>query len=70
MNTNNWKSEALRLAQETNLSWSKIAKELGVAKISCSDHLRECFKAQQPIPAVIEAVENKEQEIVRISRLS
>lgn len=45
MNTNNWKDEALRLAQETNLSWRKIAKELGVAKSSCSDHLRECLKS-------------------------
>lgn len=66
MNTHNWKQQALHLAATTSLSWRKIAKELGVAKSSCSDYLRECLKAQQPTPDIVEAVENKEQEIARI----
>lgn len=39
-----WKEEALRLATETDMSWRKIAKKLGVPKSSVSDHLRAVMK--------------------------
>lgn len=39
-----WKEEALRLATETDMSWRKIAKKLGVPKSSVSDHLRSVMK--------------------------
>ena len=40
---NDWKKEALGLATNTDMSWRKIAREVGVAKSTCSDYLRSCF---------------------------
>lgn len=42
-----WKSCAKDLAL-TGMSWRKIAKELGVAKSTCSDWLRSVMKADAP----------------------
>lgn len=36
-----WKTNALTLATTTGKSWRKIAKELGVARTTCSDYLRK-----------------------------
>lgn len=39
-----WKKLALQMATETNMSWRKIAKALGVPKSSVSDYLRDELK--------------------------
>lgn len=38
-----WKLTAIELAKN-GVSWRKIAEQLGVAKTTCSDHLRKIFK--------------------------
>lgn len=43
----NWKEEAQELALN-GVSWRKIAKELGIAKSTCSDYLRSIFKQEDP----------------------
>lgn len=39
-----WKAAAEVMANETSLSWRKIAKSLGVSKSTCSDYLRKVIK--------------------------
>lgn len=41
-----WKTAAEVMARTTGMSWRQIAKELGVPKSSCSDHLRKALKKQ------------------------
>lgn len=45
-----WKQEAIRLASETDLSWRKIAKEIGKPKSTVSDFLREWEKTEEHGP--------------------
>ena len=45
MNKNNWKEKAIRMAIDTELSWRKIAKKLGVPKSTVSDLLRKEFNS-------------------------
>ena len=43
MTNNDWKGLAEQLAEHTKLSWREIAKTLGVARSTVSDHLRQHF---------------------------
>ena len=36
-----WQQMAILLANKTQMSWREIAKELGIAKSTCSDLLRK-----------------------------
>ena len=49
-----WKKEAINLAMTTDLSWRKIANQLGVAKSTCSDLLREVFQNEDYLHEVVE----------------
>lgn len=39
-----WQEIAILLATKTQMSWREIARELGIAKSTCSDLLRKHLK--------------------------
>ena len=44
-----WKLDAIKLAETNVMSWRNIAKELGVAKSTCSDFLRAYYKERSKV---------------------
>jgi predicted transcriptional regulator len=51
-----WKVDAINLAETGDMSWRSIARELGVAKSTVSDFLREYYKEREKVDDDVEAV--------------
>jgi transposase-like protein len=65
-----WKLDAIKLAETGAMSWRSIARELDVAKSTCSDFLREYYKEREKVDDDTDAVKRVDEMYEQASVVS